>query len=223
MKIDQLIRTRRKSIALIIERDGRLIVRAPLHATQRQIAALLEKKTAWIERKQAEVKAAYPPVPPKEYVSGESFLFLGQSYRLSVADGDALRALQLTEDGFLLPTKALPRAQAVFRAWYREQAYRVFSERAAAYAAKLGFSYQRVKITSAQTRWGSCSSKGALSFTWRLVMAPLPVIDYVVIHELVHTQERNHGKGFWDKVGMILPDFQKRKDWLDANGRLLTL
>ena len=90
-------------------------------------------------------------------------------------------------------------------------------------ASQLGFQYKKIRIGSAATRWGSCSSSGALSFTWRLVMAPMAIIDYVIIHELVHTVEHNHGRAFWDKVKTILPDFKPRMAWLKANGALLRL
>jgi predicted metal-dependent hydrolase len=99
----------------------------------------------------------------------------------------------------------------------------MIAERVAWYAAKYGFTYKQVKITSAQTRWGSCSAKGTLSFAWRLVMAPVPEIDFVVVHELVHTVEKNHGKAFWAKVKAILPDYKQRIEWLEVNGHLLKL
>ncbi len=83
--------------------------------------------------------------------------------------------------------------------------------------------YKSIRITSARTRWGSCSSKGNLSFTWRLVMAPPQVIDYVVAHELAHLQVRNHSPAFWQKVKTIMPDYLQYRRWLDAHGHLLTL
>jgi predicted metal-dependent hydrolase len=85
-----------------------------------------------------------------------------------------------------------------------------------------GFKYQRIRISSARTRWGSCSSQGSLSFTYRLVMAPLEVVDYVAAHELVHTQIRNHSKTFWRRVGQVMPDYKARQVWLRKNGQALT-
>ena len=86
-----------------------------------------------------------------------------------------------------------------------------FPKGADLYAKKRGLKYNKINITNAQKRWGSCSSKGNLNFSWRLVMAPLPVLDYVVIHELVHLEERNHGKSFWDKVKMLMPDHKNKE------------
>jgi predicted metal-dependent hydrolase len=124
---------------------------------------------------------------------------------------------------FRLAQSALPRAEVVFEKWYRKQAHEVLTGRVHWYAAKHGFEYKQAKITSARTRWGSCNSAGTLSFSWRLVMAPMPVIDYVVIHELVHLQVRNHSKKFWSRVGVIMPDYEQKIDWLEKNGHLLSL
>ena len=110
------------------------------------------------------------------------------------------------------------KAQALFTAWYRRQARQVMEERVALLARACGFSYRQVKITSAKTRWGSCSGRGTLSFPWRLVMAPLAAIDYVVVHELVHTVVKGHGPDFWGRVQALMPDYQQKVRWLKENG-----
>jgi len=221
IKIDQLIRSRRKTIALIVQLDGRLAVRAPLRATKRQILDFVERKSAWIRSKQELALKSSSITKPKEYVSGESFWFLGQTYRLQIVE-NAGQLLSLNHC-FCLDRDALPQAQKVFIQWYRQQARRVISERLAWYASRYGYSYRQIKITSARTRWGSCSSKRTISFTWRLVMAPLPVIDYVVVHELAHTSVKNHDKAFWSKVKAILPGYPQQAAWLKTNGALLFL
>ena len=221
MKIDQIIRTKRKSIALIVKHDAKLVVRAPLNATDAQILALIEKKKDWIRTKQEIVSETYLKAAPKEYVNGEGFWFLGKTYRLEIIE-KADKPLDFNEL-FLLDKAVLPKANNVFTNWYREQALRIISERAAWYATKYGLSYKQVRITSAKTRWGSCSSKGTISFAWRLVMAPVPIIDYVVVHELVHMVEKNHGKAFWAKVKAIMPDFKQRIEWLEVNEQLFIL
>ena len=221
IKPDQIIRTRRKTIALIVKPDGSLVVRAPLRASSRQIQQLIEQKAPWIRATQEKVRRNYPKIAPKEYVNGEGFLYLGKSYRLAISPG---ASRQLTLEGqFLLSPSALPGARAVFIDWYRQQARQVIAERVAWFAAKYGFHYARIKITSARTRWGSYSSKGTLSFTWRLVMAPVEIIDYVVVHELAHTLEHNHGKAFWEKVKAITPDYKQKIAWLKINGATLDI
>lgn len=222
VKIDEIIRTRRKTIALIVHSDGRVIVRAPLRASARQIQAMVDQKADWIRAKQELLKQHAPAGPlPKHYQDGEFFWYLGQQYPLQIV---ARARTPLRLDGvFQLDRAALEQAAEVFTHWYREQARAYLSQAAAAYAAQYGFHFERIKITSAQTRWGSCSSKGTLSFTWRLIMAPRDVVDYVVIHELVHTMEHNHGPRFWARVGQIVPDYKQKVAWLKENGSKLTL
>jgi predicted metal-dependent hydrolase len=219
--IDAIIRTRRKSIALIVERDGRLTVRAPLRASERAIRMVVERKAGWIRAKQALAKNSYPYARPKEFIDGEKFWYMGEKYRLAIVDCEK-PPLSLNSS-FCLSRAARSKAEVVFTGWYRKQARRVISERVQLYAKKYGFSYKQVRISSARTRWGSCSSSGTLSFTWRLVMAPIPVIDYVVIHELLHTQVKNHSKAYWSKLGLILPDYKLKRAWLKVNGPELTL
>ncbi len=222
MKIDRIIRSRRKTFALMIKSDGTLVVRAPLAATSVQIERIVQQKADWIQKKQAEVKQRQSQSPPKQFSSGETFLFLGAEYPLVIAQKQS-RPLVLTHSYFHLSHSALPRAREVFTHWYQQQARQIFTERAAFYAAHNGLDYKSIRITSARTRWGSCSSKGNLSFTWRLVMAPPQVIDYVVAHELAHLQVRNHSPAFWQKVKTIMPDYLQYRRWLDAHGHLLTL
>ncbi len=221
MKIDHIIRTKRKSIALIIEQDGRLVVRAPMRVSDADIKHLVKQKEGWIREKQKQVKDKSTQSTPKVYMDGEEFLYLGKSYKLKIV-ADLNPALVLSRK-FYLSLRALPKAESVFTKWYRDQARAVISERVKLYAARHGFKYRKIRITSARTRWGSCSSMGNLNFTWRLVMAPPEVIDYVVVHELAHLQVNNHSKEFWNQVGCIMPDYKKRLRWLKENGQKLTL
>jgi predicted metal-dependent hydrolase len=163
----------------------------------------------------------HAPVTAKQFRAGERFLFLGQEHSLRVVEKQ--RAALTFEDHFIISKIALPKAAQAFERWYKFQALTVLNERVKFYAAKYGFQPGRIRITSARTRWGSCSSKGTLSFTWRLVMAPLEVIDYVVVHELVHLKVKNHSKTFWGNVAALMPDYKRHVAWLKANGRLMVL
>ncbi len=221
MKIDQIIRTKRKSIALIVEPDGRLVVRVPMRISDADIQTLVKQKERWIREKQKQVKDQSIKSKPKVYMDGEEFLYLGKSYQLKIV-ADLNPALVLSRK-FYLSRWALPKAEIVFTEWYREQARAVISERVKLYAARQGFRYRKIRITSARTRWGSCSSMGNLNFTWRLVMAPPDVIDYVVVHELAHLRVNNHSKEFWNQVERIMPGYKQRLKWLKDNGRKLTL
>lgn len=221
VQIEKIIRTKRKTIALQVTDDAKLIIRAPFNLDDETIAEIVSKHRRWVEKKQKEASTRNQKLSPKEFVNGEGFLYLGRYYKLNIVE-DQSEALKL-EGAFYLSRYALPHAQEVFIQWYKDKAFEKISERVDLYAKKRGLKYNKINITNAQKRWGSCSSKGNLNFSWRLVMAPLPVLDYVVIHELVHLEERNHGKFFWDKVKMLMPDHKKQRDWLKRNGYLLKL
>ncbi len=216
----RLIRSRRRTIALIVQDDGALVVRAPLRAPDEVIRAFVARKADWIRKQQARARRLAAAVA-REYVEGETFLYLGQAYPLKIVP-PRRPALRLT-DRFELSRSAQARAEAAFVRWYRARAAEVIPARVTALARQHGFAPARVRITSARSRWGSCSPKGTLSFPWRLVMAPPAVIDYVIVHELAHLDIKNHSPAFWARVGEILPDYKKQVAWLRRNGRLLTL
>lgn len=221
VQIEKIIRTKRKTIALQIRDDAKLVVRAPYNLDDETISAIVSKHRRWVEKKQKEVATRNQKLYPKEFVDGEGFLYLGRYYKLNIVE-DQSEPLKF-EGAFYLSRCVLPHAQEIFMQWYKDKAFEKISERVDLYAEKRGYKYNKIGITDAQKRWGSCSFKGNLNFSWRLIMAPLSVVDYVVIHELVHLEERNHAKSFWDKVKMLMPDFESRRNWLKSNGYLLTL
>jgi len=222
VEIDKIIRTKRKTIALQITDDGTLIVKAPFGVSEQTIKNVVIKHKDWIERKKKDILSRDPKFAEKEFVNGEGFLYLGKYYKLNIVNKQDTPLL-FNNNYFYLLRDYLPVARDLFIDWYKEKAYEKISERVEWYAKKRGFVYNKINITSANQRWGSCSSKGNLNFSWRLIMAPLPVIDYVVVHELVHLEERNHAKSFWSKVKMLMPEYEKHRDWLKRNGYLLRL
>jgi predicted metal-dependent hydrolase len=214
----QLIRSKRRTLALIVKPDGSVVVRAPLRASQAVIEEFVTKYEPWIEKQRAKALSALP-LSPRQYVSGETFLYLGMTYPLEIVEGQK-EPLRLNGT-FKLSASHHNEAAATFEGWYRARARQVITERVELFAQRLGFHYKGIRITAARTRWGSCSAAGSLSFSWRLVQAPLPVLDYVVIHELVHTVIHNHSKQFWQKLGTILPEYQEHRKWLREHGRKL--
>jgi len=220
IQIDKLTRSKRKTIALIIERDGTLTVRAPMRAPNDLIQKFIQEKADWITRTREKFRGVAPQ-EPRKFIDGETFLFLGSSFDLKLVKPQR-PSLQF-KHGFTLSQTMQANAERLFIRWYKEQAQAVMTERVRHYSALHGFSPGQVKITSARTRWGSCSSNGTLNFTWRLVMAPLEVIDYVVLHELAHLRVKNHSKKFWSVVASICPQYTSHRKWLRENGESLTL
>jgi len=222
IEIDKIIRTKRKTISLQITDDATLIVRAPFDVSEQTIKSVVNKHMNWIEKKKKNILVRDPKFVKKEFVNGEGFMYLGRYYKLNIVNKQKT-PLVFNNNHFSLLRDYLPVARELFINWYKERAYEKISERVEWYARKRGFIYNKINITNANQRWGSCSSKRNLNFSWRLIMAPLPVIDYVIVHELVHLEERNHTKFFWNKVKILIPDYEKYRDWLNKNGYLLRL
>ena len=207
----QLIRSKRRTLSLQVTADASLIVRAPEKLSEKIIRRFIEEKLPWITQKQRQAREVYRP--PKKFEDGEEFLYLGRPCKLRVADLE--KEPVLLKDGAIFLSKDYqPHATQFLEKWYRRQALEIISARAAQYSKFTGLKFSKIKITAAKTRWGSCSPSGTLSFSWRLIMAPLEVVDYVVVHEIVHLEEKNHGRNFWKKVGNILPDYKQQLRWL---------
>jgi len=222
IEIEKIIRTNRKTIALQITDNASLIVRAPYNVTEETIKNVIIKHLDWIEKRKKDLLTRDPKFVKKEFVNGEGFLYLGKSYKLKIIKNQE-KPLIFQDGYFLLSKEYQAIAMELFIDWYKKKAYEKISERVEWYAQKRGFIYNKINITDANKSWASCSAKGNLNFSWRLIMAPLPVIDYVVVHELVHLKEKNHAKTFWNKVKMLMPDYEKYEEWLKRNGYLFHL
>lgn len=220
VEINQIIRSKRKTLTLIVEPDGSLVVRAPLRASKKSIGEFIEKNMQWIERKKAKALETLPS-EPKQYIPGEMFMYLGTAYPLEVV-AQRQPSLRL-EETFKLAESAQRGAALVFERWYREQARQILDQRVNSYARQYDFQYKKIGITSARTRWGSCSVSGSLNFSWRLILAPLDVVDYVIVHELVHIIFHNHSKRFWDRVQELMPGYRAQREWLRENGPRLMM
>ncbi len=221
IKIDKIIRTRRKTISLEIKPNGYLVVSAPLLTTPGQIERLVKQKEVWIREKQELVHQRSLESPARKFVPGEEFLYMGKFYPLEIVHNQD-QALNL-RDKFYLAEFASGNARKTFIDWYRTQAALEIQDRVELYAQQNGYAYTRFRITSAKTRWGSCGQHGSLNFSYRLVMAPIEIIEYVVVHELIHLRIKNHSKTFWGEVQKLMPDYHVQRKWLKDNGHRLTL
>lgn len=208
-------------MALVVTPDGSLEVRAPLRMTRLQIDMIVQQKSNWIQKQQDILGRTASLYQVRELTDDARVWYLGRSYPIRVIPTNVGK-LHFS-DGFTLPAALVPQAADSFTAWYKTEAQRVLSEHVEYFARLHHLKYRSIRITSARTRWGSCSAQNALSFSWRLVMTPLEIIDYIAVHELAHTIEKNHGRSFWQLVESILPDYRRRRTWLKLNGRLFDL
>ena len=214
-----LIRSRRKTASIYIERDGKVSVLVSEKLTARQVEDILESKRKWIYQSLAEWQDLNANRIQRDYVNGEGFLYLGRSYRLKLVS-DLPEPLMLKDGYFCLrATKgSAPDADAAFREFYRAKGAVRIPPRVAYFQAKMGVKSKSIKIMDLKHRWASCTASGNLNFHWKCMMAPLTVIDYIVVHELAHLIHSNHSAAFWNEVDKVIPDFQERKCWLRDNG-----
>ena len=218
LPIDRIIRSSRKTIALEITGDARLIIRAPFKTPVPVIWDMVQEKREWIEKKIAEA-ALRPTVPAPEFVTGDTFLFLGMPRTLQVSP--ELREPYLAGNRIVIPDVPGADPEKILKDWYKSEAKRIIPVRSALFSEITGLTPSHVGITDATHRWGSCSSDRRINFSWRLIMAPAHVIDYVVVHELVHLEQHNHSKKFWNRLGDFIPDYEKHRKWLIDHQRVM--
>lgn len=207
----------RRTTSIYIERDGSVSVLAPEPFNMERVEGILEKKRRWIYRNLAEWEDLNRTRVHREYVNGESFLYLGRGYQLKlVARQDV--PLKLMQGQFLLAKPEVPKAPKHFRDFYKSKLISKVENRVDSYGPKLNLIPKKLKIMELQNRWGSCTTDGAINIHWKCAMLPLTVLNYVVVHELVHLKCPNHTPAFWRNVEKVLPEYEMQKKWLKFNG-----
>jgi len=212
---------KRKRLTITVERDRSIVVHAPEATTDDRIRSVLQSKRAWLREKiDHPRKYAVREHPPgKEVVNGESALYLGRNYRIELVDSRD-REIRF-EQKFLIPKWLGNDRRTVLRGWYRSQAEKTIPPRVEAAANRLGVRYGKLTFADDLYRWGSCSPRGNLRLNWRLIKAPTHVIDYVIVHELAHLIEPDHGERFWNIVRTQLPKATQAMRWLREHGQIL--
>ena len=215
---DKIIRSHRKTLAVCIDNFGNVIVRAPKRLSQKHIFDFLAEKEAWIRSKKEEKRGLGMRLPTED-LDGYSFLLLGKNCRIALSEGKKITFDNV--NGVL----ALPKNNAKNRLikWLKENAKRIFTELTVQKALQMGVSFQSVGISSAKTRWGTCSAENKIRYTFRLLYAPKEVIEYVVVHELAHVRYKNHSASFWKEVEKYVPDWKTRRKWLKDYGALMEI
>ena len=218
----QTIRSpKRKKLTITVERDRTVAVRAPEELSDAEIQEIVDRKRQWIVGKlrhpQKYRNRLHPP--GKEVVNGESALYLGREYRIELVE-TASDEVEFTGQ-FLVPATRQVKRRQVLRDWYIAKAKEVILPRAEMHARELGVQFTAAKIVDNRYRWGSCTDIDNLSFNWRLIKAPMFVIDYVIVHEVAHLLETNHTPRFWSIVRARIPTLAKAKAWLREHGQML--
>jgi hypothetical protein len=208
---------RRRTLGLTVDRDGELVLAAPTTVDEATLRAFVREKRYWIYQKLTEKAELRRPVPVKEFVEGEGFLYLGRSYRLQfVADQD--QPLKLVNGRFRLRRDQLPQARATFIRWYGDRGQQWLASKVRAYADRMEVAPAQVRVQDLGYRWGSCGKRATVYFHWKTILLPRPIVEYVVVHELAHLHEPHHTPAFWQRVARVLPDYERRKRWLAEHG-----
>lgn len=222
-----VIRSRRRSktMTLQITREGNIIIRVPLKTPDTEVERFFSSRKAWIARKRSGKETGDEREnTPRKFMTGEEFFYLGNPYPLEMTESNSSRkSLILARGKFVLARKRASQAKELFIQWYRERAREVIGERVRFWGNRFNLIPTGITITSAWQRYGSCSADNRLSFSWRLILAPYQVIDYIIIHELAHIQVKNHSQKFWIYLESLMPEYRTQKRWLKENSHLLRL
>ncbi len=201
---------------ITVERDGSLTMTAPPQVKREQLERFARAKRQWVYEKLA-LRAELPEPSKKEFVGGEGFSYLGRSYRLQLVAGEGV-PLRLNGGRFQLRRRQVHLAQRHFSEWYVSHAQVWLEERVGAWAERLGVEPTSVTVRDQGFRWASCGAGGRLYFHWKLIQLPPRLVDYVIVHELVHLTHEDHGRAFWAAVGRVIPDFEARRQSLLRTG-----
>ncbi|MFM0483727.1 MULTISPECIES: M48 family metallopeptidase [Paraburkholderia] len=216
-----LKRSARRSIGFAIDSTG-LTITAPRWVTLADIETAITEKQRWIFTKLIEwqTRVEQRALPKVDWKDGAEVPYLGQPVRVTLGSPQGTLAFSATDSALQVPLPLQADPQQIkdrVQGWLQTEAKRVFGERLAIYAEKLGVNYRAYALSSAATRWGSCSSDGKIRLNWRLIHFPLSIIDYVVAHELAHLREMNHSPRFWQTVESIFPEFREARQTLKSH------
>jgi hypothetical protein len=222
---------RKKTVALQIQPDSTVVVLSPYFLDKDKINEIVQKRAKWIVQKQEKIKKLNAELTKKEFASGESFPYLGREYRLKILKSKDNKdcpcklmsgRFYVEIDNKFAGKAASKIAKEKIVEWYIGRANEKISERVQSYDRLIGIIPQQIIIRTQEKRWGSCSHSGVLRFNWKIIMAPISVLDYVIVHELCHLVIKNHSDQFWNKLCSIIPDYKKKRQWLKENSLLLT-
>ncbi len=213
---------RRKTLELTVERDGCIIVYAPQDTPRDTLISLVQGKLVWIYERLGRKNEERHLLPQKEYVSGEGFYYRGRKYRLKLLD-QSIPAIKNEKLKFLNSRFWMFRHHAlggydIFVAWYARRAAEWIPQRVHMFKDRVGVEPDIIEIRDIGFRWGSCTESGKLFFHWRMILLPLKIMDYLILHELIHLHEHNHSPAFYERLRRAAPEYEEHEEWLRCNG-----
>lgn len=215
----KIIRSHRGSISMSVSRDGTVVVRAPKLMPSFLINGFIKKNDEWIEQQLIKIQSL-PQKIEKTYRDGEEFLYMGVPLKMKIGD---YKEISVEKDKLLFPNFLLFRADKELPKWYQRKAKEIITKQVDYYTERMKTHYTGLTFSDTKSQWGSCSAHNHLQFSWRLIMTPLITLNYVVIHELAHTIQKNHSMKFWDVVKIYSPSYNAQRRWLKKHGNLLVV
>jgi predicted metal-dependent hydrolase len=216
-----LTQTNRKTLSIYVEPDGSVTVRAPRNVDLDKINTIVNLKRPWIYRSIAELEELNRTKVHRSVANGEGYLYMGKSYRLKI-EKDLKNPLSLSQGFFMLDESQTHKAKEHFVAFYKEKGKKHITERVSFFRKKLGVEPKSVRIMELGKRWASRSKKG-VNFHWKVMLAPMSVIDYIIVHELAHLRREGHRPQFWEIVESVIPNYAEKMNWLRENGANLDI
>lgn len=221
---------RRKTLSISVDQHGVSVI-SPSEVAQETIESTLHKKAPWIIKQLSDFEEMKTNTQKRAFMSGEKLLYLGRNYRLKVIKTDCSEPTFRFYQGRFLAE--LPKSikeedhrnllYPLYIEWIKKRANAFAADRVKRFILKLQKEPNKIMIKDQEQRWGSCTPSGNIILNWRIFLASVSIIDYVLAHELVHLKHMNHSKEFWETLRMLLPDYEQRKEWLKINGGTLNV
>ncbi|MBP3581290.1 MAG: M48 family metallopeptidase [Clostridia bacterium] len=217
---DLIERSKRKTLSLSVMKDGAIIVKAPLSMQESVINKFIEEKQNWIKEKLAIVNKTNNKF--EDVIKYKSFLLYGNKYSLVLGD---VKKIETNDNFQIVMPRNIEQDKVLkqLKAWYKKVAKKILQDRLKFVEERIRLKSNSMRINDSKGRWGSCNTRGVISFNWRVILLPPQIIDYVIVHELCHLVEMNHSKKFWELVQRFLPSFANSKKAIKEYGILLSL
>lgn len=212
-------RSNRKTLGISLIEEGYFILKAPKNFTDQQVHSYIRRNEI---RLNEALKASQAESVDRKFVDGEDYLFLGKNFRLKIFD-NSKAALALEDNYFTIGQFVEQDFKSLFIDWYKAELIDIVQGKVLEYTRVLGVSPKKVVIEDLKDKWGACTPSGVIKINWKLAMAPLSIIDYIVAHELVHLKIKNHSSQFWSQVEALCPKYRDCERWLAENGKELSI
>lgn len=224
----RILRSKRRSISIEV-RDAQVSVRAPMRAPESVLWDFVQEKAVWIRRKIQEQQQREEVTPVAiEYKTGSLLTLMDEQLTLVLGRG-SISAVKRVDDQLhvLLSQRSRKPEQQQIREqlgrWYQQQALNILTQKTDILTQRMGLKYAELAIKATRSKWGHCTSRGAIQYNWHILLAPEAVVDYLVAHEVSHLRHHNHSPSFWSLVSSVCPDYQAFRLWLKRNGSSLVL